>query len=95
MVYLFVFLLLSLFLSTHAEKQIICIIDQYQAQIASALKPAFAADALPLVTCAACQTVLPFLNSNISLDNGILKRLVTLLTSKVVIGRLPFFPLSS
>ena len=36
-----------------ADVEGVGILDQYQAQIASALKPAFAPDAFPLVTCAA------------------------------------------
>ena len=53
-------------------------LEQYQAQISSALAPAFT-DSHPLVTCIACEVAAIYIGSGINQDLSTLSRLLKLL----------------
>ena len=59
------------------------ILEQYLAQIMSTLRPAFAADAPPLVTAEACRVAAAYLESGAAVESSDISRVVKLITSVV------------
>eukprot|EP00026_Physarum_polycephalum_P000215 Phypoly_transcript_00215.p1 GENE.Phypoly_transcript_00215~~Phypoly_transcript_00215.p1 ORF type:complete len:1942 (+),score=349.45 Phypoly_transcript_00215:90-5915(+) len=60
------------------------LLELYQAQIASALRPAFAADALPTLTAVACSVLVSYISTSSSLEISAVRKLLTLLTAPLV-----------
>lgn len=60
------------------------ILEQYQAQISSALRPAFSPEAPPSATAAACSVLVSYISSNIVRDSKELFRVFSLLTTPLL-----------